>query len=142
MQLLAPNRDIVVRLAGWTESILGSSMVLATAIVLLGISLVNASEWVAAHPIGAILAGLFFSSYAISFVCLRQVRKRGGRESMSLWLVSAAAACVPLIIIAVLIGFNGAVLILGMAEVAAIVCHIAAISIILRRSTSTLSGEQ
>jgi hypothetical protein len=51
-----------------------------------------------------------------------------GGGSMSLWLVSAAAACVPLMIIARLIGFNGAVLILGMAEVAAIACHIAAMS--------------
>lgn len=74
-------------------------------------------------------------SYVVAFICLGKVRSRPGCETMPLWLVSLVAACVPLGVLAYLLGPNSAVLIIGLAEVVVISLHLAAIVIIWRQNS-------
>jgi heme A synthase len=86
--------------------------------------------WVGKHPVGGALLAMLLVSYIVAFICLSKIRTRRGAETMRLWLVSLIAACVPLGVLAYLLGPSSAVLIIGMAEVAAIALHLTAIAII------------
>jgi len=80
-----------------------------------------------------VMLGGMLAGYVCSFICLARIRKLGDNGGLSLWIVSAIAACIPLAVLYDFLGRSTAAFILGMAEVGAIALHLVAIAVILVR---------
>jgi hypothetical protein len=133
MDTSVPNRDITVRLANWAGSFLASSMVLLFGIIAVLFMVADFRTSLTERPVGSVLLVTFVAGYVVSFVCLHKIRRRGNNESLRLWAISLVGACTPLLVLAYTFEASSAVLIVGMAEVGAILLHFVAIAIVLRR---------
>ena len=136
METAAQNRDAFARIARWAASFLASSFVLA--VVTLFVILVSAGtdDWFREHPLGTLVIGLLLACYSVSFACLYKLQREGLSRSVRLWSLSLAGACAPLAALTYWAGLNAAVLIIGMAEVAAVLLHLVALGMLSTRSVT------
>jgi hypothetical protein len=135
MDTSTSNPDVTTRLANWAASFLASSFVLVAAIFFVAFALAEFPAWVKEHPIGAFLLVVLVAGYLISFVCLARLRKALTRNPLRLWVVSFIASCMPLAVLFYISDGSSAALVVGMAEVGAVILHLVAIAIILSRAS-------
>ena len=129
MKRTARNPDVTATIASWASSFLASSLVLAVAILVVIFAVSDVSGW-SRHPAGALSVVLLLACYAVSFVCLHRIQKAGPARGIPTWLASLVAACAPLVALTYWFGAHPAILVIGMAEVAAVVLHFVGIGIL------------
>ena len=114
---------------------MASSLVLSVVIMVIFIGGVD--HWVRDHPVGAVSLVLLLGCYATSFVCLHKLQKGVVRRNIPIWSLSLTAAVAPLAALTYWSGGHVGVLVIGIAEVAAVLLHIGAIGILLVRKPVT-----
>lgn len=135
----APKRSVVATLAGWAMSFLASSFVLSVLVISAFLIGASVEDWVRDHPISSITIVLILGCYAVSFVCLRKLQRVTVESSIGLWSLSLVAASVPLAALMYWSGGDVAVLLIGIAEVAAVLLHFVAIGFLwIRKLQPTL----
>jgi hypothetical protein len=135
MDKSTPVPDVTTRLANWAGSFLAGSFVLTAAILFAAFVLVDSPAWVKEYPILTFILVVLLSGYLISFVCLTRLSRALTRNPLRLWVVSLLAACMPLAVLFYMFDGDSSALIIGMAEVAAVLLHLVAIVIVLSRAS-------
>jgi hypothetical protein len=130
MKRAARSPDVTATIASWASSFLASSLVLAVVILFVVIVVSDVGGWSREHPVGAASVVLLLACYSVSFVCLHRIQKEGASRGVPTWLLSLVAACAPLAALTYWFGAHPGVLVIGMAEVAAVMLHFVAIGIL------------
>ena len=123
--LIADTRD--ARLARWAASALASSFVFIAVAIAAVVVANDIAALMREHPVGIAVVAVLVCCYAISFICLHKIQRRGTQTNFIYWGISFVAAAGPLVALLHWFGpFAGSII--GFAEIVALVIHLVALA--------------